>query len=149
MSDSSPHSTVAAQITASRRALAPGGPLFAASELSEVVGDEVQVFTVAYGADDQVGNGAGEVQIAVAVLGVCYALGACDDVGGVLAGGEVEGQQHVGVVRVGRSDGTGLQGADEVLADVERGDRCRAGVQVLFDEVAGNHDLGDHVFSTA
>ena len=45
-------------------------------------------------------------------------LRAFHDVCGVLAGGEVEAEQDVRVVGVGRSDSTRDQCADEILADV-------------------------------
>ncbi len=77
------------------------------------------------------------------------ALGALDDVGGVLAGGQVERQQHVRVVRVRRAQAAGEHGADQVLADVQLHDRLGRGVQEPLDEPAGQHDLGDDVLAAA
>src|SRR5687768_5999835 len=57
-----------------------GGPVLAAAEPGEVGVDETESLAVADRAEDQVGKGAGEVEVPVAVLGVGDALGALHDV---------------------------------------------------------------------
>jgi hypothetical protein len=62
-SDSSPHSTVAAATTASRRALAPGLTRLQAAQRTQVLLHEIgRSLPVARRADDQVRDAAGEVE---------------------------------------------------------------------------------------
>ena len=110
-------------------------------------GGERRAFAVADGTDDEVRQGAGEVEVAVACFGVDDALRAFDDVGGVLAGGEVEGEEDVGEMGVGAAHAAGEDAAEVVFARVQRGDFFWRAAQEAFADTARDGELGDDVFA--
>src|SRR5699024_11315814 len=82
---------------------------------------------------DQMRQSRREVQSLGSVLRIGDALGALDDVRRVLPGGQVEGEQHVRIVGVGRAQGPGDGRADEVLAYDERSEEHTSELQSRFD----------------
>ena len=128
-----------------------GRAVFAATEGMQVRFDSViaAAFAVADAADDEVRQGAAEIEVVAACFGVDDALRAFDDVCRVLAGGEVEGEEDVGEVGVRATDAAGEFPADVVFAQVQRADFFRRGAQHPLAEAARDGNFGDDVFATA
>ena len=126
-----------------------GRAILAAAEPLERVVHVREMLAVAHGADDEMRQRAREVEPVLALFGIGDALRTLDDVRGVLPGREVEREQHVGVVGVGRAQRAGDRAAHQVLAHDEVGELARGGAQASLDDLVGDQDLRDDAASAA